>query len=444
MNLLAQMNVSTDMVWILCAGALVFFMQAGFLCLEVGAVRPKAANITALKNLIDWLICTLFFFFFGWGIMFGHSASFGLFGKDGFMLGYPESMLNSGLPIGPYVHFVFELAFAGTAATIVSGALAERASFYAYMVFSMVVSALIYPVVGHWIWGGSFFASNETHALLAKHGFIDFAGSTVVHSVGGWCALMGAIITGPRLGFFDEEGRISNWETTGVHFSALGVLLMWIGWWGFNGGSTLHVGGNIGFIIINTNIAAASGGLGAILSYQCFARRTKMSYVFLNGILGGLVAITASCFMVTPFAAAAIGLIAGWITVWGTYFLLDRKIDDTVGAVPVHLFCGIWGTLCVALFGKETVIAQFAGHRLSQLAVQIAGIIVVGIWCVLVSGIVFLILKKFLGLRVSPQQEIYGYDIAGVYPIQPEEPAISIAEVQALFADEEQSGRQGE
>lgn len=434
------MDVTSDIVWVVVCGALVFFMQAGFLCLEVGAVRPKAATITALKNVIDWLICTIFFFFFGWGLMFGQSGWHGLFGTDGFMLKLDASLIPQGLTIGPNIHFLFELAFAGTAATIVSGALAERASFYAYMIFSAAISAIIYPVAGHWIWGNSFFPSNQTHSLLAQYGFIDFAGSTVVHSIGGWCALMGAIITGPRLGRFGPNGEVRHWETTGAHFTALGVLILWIAWWGFNGGSTLRVAGKeIGSIIINTNLAGACGGLGSILYYKLFHPRFEgMTYSFLNGILGGLVSVTASCFMIGPIAAVIIGLIAGFIVVWGTGLLMNFRIDDPVGAIPVHLFCGIWGTLCVAFFGSADVINRYAGDRLLQLGVQITGIVLVGIWCIIMSAIVFWGLKRWIGLRVSPHEEIQGYDIAGAYPAFATQEKVSLtdAELRALFGED--------
>lgn len=428
-----------DIVWILVAAALVFVMQFGFLCLEVGYVRPKAATITALKNVVDWLICVICFSFVGWGIMFGHSDAhnFNLFGLDGFNLQYNTQTLKQGLPIGITTHFLFELVFAGTAATIVSGALAERASFYAYMCFSAVITAIIYPIAGHWIWGGSFFPSNTSHMLLAKHGFIDFAGSTMVHSIGGWCSLVGVMITGARLGRFGPQGEVRYWPVTGIHFSALGLLLLWFAWWGFNGGSVLRINGSVGQIIINTNLGGAFGGVGALLYRNFFEKREGISGAFLNGILGGLVAITASCFMVNSYSSVAIGFIAGIICTAGSDLLLKLKLDDPVGAIPAHLFCGIWGTLCVAIFGKYEIIQQYAGDRLTQFFVQIVGIIVVGIWCVLISGLAFYILKRWVGLRVSPYEEMHGYDIAGVLPIKPTEPALTREELRALFEKNE-------
>jgi Amt family ammonium transporter len=399
-------NIMADRLWVLIAGAMVFLMQTGFLCLEVGCVRPKAATITALKNVVDWTICAGTFFFVGWGIMFGHSLGT-LFGKDCWLL---EGDLSGGHPVGVSIHFLFQLAFAGTAATIVSGALAERTSFHAYMVCSFVVTALTYPVIGHWAWGNSFFPDNQT--LLTQIGFLDFAGSTVVHSVGGWVALMAIWAVGPRLGRFAADGKVNKPEATGMHWTAVGVLILWFAWWGFNGGSTLALNDQVGPIIINTNVAATCGGIGAMLYCYLFQNKDDISSKFLNGILAGLVGITANCFMVSPVGAVIIGLTSGVIAVWGMSLLLKMKLDDPVGAVPVHLGAGIWGTLCVGLFGKVEMFPN--GHtRLEQIGVQLIGIAACALWVGGVSFVMFRVLKTWVGLRVSPYEETMGFDIGG-------------------------------
>ena len=295
-----------DRAWVLCAASFVFLMQCGFLCLEIGAVQPRAATITALKNVVDWVVAVVCFFFVGWGLMFGHSFA-GVAGTDFAML---EGAVAGGrTDLGLYLHFLFQLAFAGTAATIVSGALAERTSFAAYMASSFVVTALVYPIFGHWVWGNGFFADNP--ALLADRGFYDFAGSSVVHSVGGWVSLVGIVVVGPRIGRFDSDGTPRHLPCLGLHWNAFATLLLWFSWWGFNGGSTLALDERVGPIIINTNLAGAFGGLAALVHCTLFEARRELSAKFLNGVLAGLVGVTASCSVVSPLAAVAIGAGAG-------------------------------------------------------------------------------------------------------------------------------------
>jgi Amt family ammonium transporter len=401
--------LQVDRLWVLVAGAMVFLMQLGFLLLEVGSVRPKAVTVTALKNVVDWSIGAVAFFFIGWGLMFGHTGAGGVIGTDGWMLG---GDMSGGSSIGLFVHFLFQLAFAGTAATIVSGAMAERTSFQAYMAISFLATALIYPVVGHWAWGNSFFADNQS--LLVKLGFIDFAGSTVVHSVGGWISLAGCLLVGPRLGRFTNAGKtVKTWDVAGLHWVGAGVLLLWFCWWGFNGGSTLALNDQVGLIIQNTNLAATAGGFGAMLWCWLFQNKYEISSKFLNGILAGLVAITANCHMVTPAAALLIGLSGGMLSVIAAELLLKWQIDDVVGAMPVHLVNGIWGTLCVGLFGKASMFPM--GHtRLEQIGVQLIGVVVCGAFSFIAAYVGGYLIKQWIGIRVSPQEETMGFDIAGV------------------------------
>jgi Amt family ammonium transporter len=420
---IADQAVRTDQLWVLVAAAMVMLMQAGFLALEVGSVRPQAAGITALKNVVDWVVCAVTFFFLGWGIMYGRSVE-GIFGGDGFSLNTDG---NGGNPIGIGVHFVFTLAFAGTAATIVSGAMAERTGFVPYIICSTVMTVLIYPVAGHWIWGRSFFASNDS--LLASRGFVDFAGSTAVHAVGGWTSLVGIWVVGPRLGRFGPKGEVREVPAKSAAWTALGVLILWFCWWGFNGGSTLAVSGDIAPIIINTNIAAGCGAIAALAHCWVFQHGKEAVARFLQGVLAGLVAITAGCNIVSPLAAVAIGVSAGVVSNLGSTLLLRLRLDDPVGAVPVHLFCGIWGTLCVALFGDADLFPM--GHsRVQQLGAQLEGIAVTGLWVAGVSLLMFRVLRRFLGLRVSPADELAGIPLLkDVEELGPEPPlAAELAE----------------
>lgn len=395
-----------DKNWILLSAAAVFLMQAGFLCLEVGSVRAKSANITALKNVGDWVACAAIFFFVGWPLMFGHSGT-GFFGADLWSL---AGNTEGGSSLGIGIHFLFQLAFAGTAATIVSGAMAERTGFLAYFICSLAVTGIIYPIAGHWAWGNSFFGSNEP--FLAKMGFLDFAGSTVVHSVGGWVALIGLSVVGPRLGRFNLKGEANPMQVGGTNWSAFGVLILWFGWWGFNGGSTLALNGDVGGIIINTNLAASFGAVAALLWAHFFHQKRDISAKFLNGVLAGLVGITAGCAFVTPFFACVIGFTSGILSTVFAEWMLKKRLDDPVGAVPVHLACGMWGTLCVGLFGKSEYFGDLS--RLQQIGVQAFGILVVGLWSASLSFLLFKGLKRWVGLRVSPTEEVEGYDIGGV------------------------------
>jgi Amt family ammonium transporter len=404
----AHAQLLADRAWVLVAACLVFFMQVGFLALEVGFVRRKAIVITAMKNVVDWVVCCLAFFGAGWGLMFGYTVD-GLVGGSGWLLAGGDG----GHAIGIGIHFLFNLAFAGTAATIVSGAMAERTAFVPYVISSAVVTAIIYPVVGHWIWGNGFFASNST--LLTQWGFIDFAGSTVVHSVGGWVSLIGIIVVGPRIGRFDADGQPVNLGNYSLAWSGMGVLILWFGWWGFNGGSTLRLDESVAGIIVNTNVAAAAGGFAAMIHGKLAQAGRDLTAKFMGGVLAGLVAITASCHIVSPVAAVVIGVVAGVLHNIALEAMVRFRLDDPVGAVPVHLACGIWGTLAVGIFGRDDAFLP-GQSRLAQIGVQALGVGIVAAWTVFASLLTFLLLRRYVGLRVSAHEELVGYDLGGELP----------------------------
>ena len=346
---------------------------------------------------------SLVFFLVGFGIMFGQSDN-GFFGTGLLLLDGVDQ--NEEAPLG-FIFFMFQLAFVATAATIVSGAMSERTGLVSYLVGSFVIGLIIYPVYGFWAWGNLFYGDNKP--WLAEMGFMDFAGSTVVHSVGGWIALVGCLFIGPRLGRYDAEGNVRPMESFSIAWSALGVFILWFGWWGFNGGSTLTLDSTVGPILANTNIAAAAAGLSAFVHCFVFQNRNGMYEKFMGGILGGLVAITACCNVVTPLGALIVGASAGVIHNLSFDFMQKvLKVDDPVGAIPVHLVCGIWGTLCVALFGQQEMLGL---PRWEQLGVQAVGIGACAVWTCTTAYIMFKLLKTFVGLRVSPQEEKDGIQI---------------------------------
>jgi len=395
----------TDQLWVLTAGALVFLMQAGFLCYESGMVRENHVTAVAMKNVVDWIVGTLAFFFIGFALMFGHSSG-GIIGTDLFVIEGLDS--SGGSPLGA-IFFMFQLAFAGTALTIVSGAMSERTGFISYLVGAFFMGLVIYPVFGHWAWGTAFFSDNKP--WLAQLGFMDFAGSTVVHSVGAWVSLVGIWMVGPRLGRYNAKGEIQPFKSYSLALSGLGVFILWFGWWGFNGGSTLALNDQVGLIIANTNLAAAAGGLSAFLHSFFYQKKADLNEKFLGGILGGLVAITACCNVVSPVNAVMVGLLAGIVHNLGFDLIIKKlKLDDPVGAIPVHGVCGAFGTLCVALFGKAELLAH---PRLEQIGVQLIGILVCFLWTTTTAFVMYNALKATVGLRVSPQEEKAGINIAG-------------------------------
>ncbi|WP_242469324.1 ammonium transporter [Rhabdochromatium marinum] len=387
------------MAWVLLCAFLVFLMQGGFLCLESGLVRTKNSINVAVKNLMDLCLSVLVYWLCGYAFMFGSSAA-GLVGRDGFLFdGAGSPWLMS--------FFFFQAMFCSTAATIVSGAVAERMRFLAYAVTAILLSALIYPIAGHWAWGGA--ASGAPTGWLGQLGFIDFAGSTVVHSIGGWTALVAVLLLGPRSGRFSHSGSRSI-SGGNLSLSSLGVILLWFGWFGFNGGSTLAINKEVPLILFNTFLSGAAGGVGGL--FYSYARRGYPVVTDLqNGVIAGLVGITASCHLQTPVFAALIGLIAGLLATWGTGWLERRRIDDAVGAIPAHLFAGIWGTLAVALFAP-TEAFELAGGRLQQLGVQALGILSIGAYSFGFSLIALWGMNRFYPLRVTPEEERVGLNVA--------------------------------
>ncbi|TFI51637.1 ammonium transporter [Mastigocladus laminosus UU774] len=419
----AELKVALDTLWVAIAAFLVFFMNAGFGMLETGFCRQKNAVNVLAKNLIVFALATVAFWAIGFGLMFGDGNDF--IGLNGFFLqgidnspatgdaykGVFSALSWAGVPLA--AKFLFQLVFAGTAATIVSGAVAERIKFVDFLIFSLLLVGVSYAITGHWIWGGGW---------LADRGFWDFAGSTVVHSAGGWAALMGAALLGPRLGKY-QDGQTVAIPGHNMSIATLGCLILWLGWFGFNPGSVMAADpGAITHIALTTNMAGAVGGIAATITAWLYLGKPDLSMI-INGILAGLVGVTASCAYVTIGSSFFIGLIAGVIVVFAVTFFDKIKIDDPVGAVSVHLVCGIWGTLAVGLFavgpgvyswyGENLGPAKglFAGGGLGQFFTQLLGVVSVGGMTVLLSTIFFLALKATLGIRVSREEEIEGLDI---------------------------------
>jgi len=390
----ADVQTHLDYVWTLVAAALVFFMQAGFACVEAGFTRAKNAVNIMMKNLMDFAVGSIAFWAIGFGLMFGVSAS-GWIGTSGFFL----SDFTPGGDPWVLAFWMFQVVFAATAATIVSGAMAERTKFTSYLIYSFFISAIIYPIMGGWAWGGLYHGGG----WLEKLGFIDFAGSTVVHSVGGWAALAGAIVLGPRIGKYDSKGRPRAIPGHNLPLAALGVFILWLGWFGFNPGSTTAGNKDIAMIFVNTNLAAAAGAVSAMITIWAMAKKPDLAMA-LNGALAGLVAITAPCNNVTPASAVVIGFIGGILVVCSV-LLIDRiGVDDPVGAVSVHAVNGVWGTLAAAIFNIE-------GFTLHQLGVQALGCATAFIWTFGMAYILFRVLKATVGLRVTAEEEMEGLDI---------------------------------
>ncbi|PSB31093.1 ammonium transporter [Chlorogloea sp. CCALA 695] len=421
---LQSLRVGIDTLWVSIAAFLVFFMNAGFCMLETGFCRQKNAVNVLAKNLIVFALSTVAFWAIGFGLMFGDGNPF--FGTNGWFLSGADnspatgdayqgvfSALNwTGVPLG--AKFLFQLVFAGTAATIVSGAVAERIKFFSFLVFSLLLVGIAYPITGHWIWGGGW---------LAKAGFWDFAGSTVVHAVGGWAALMGAAFLGPRLGRY-QNGESVAMPGHNMSIATLGALILWLGWFGFNPGSTMSVNPSIAHIALTTNLAGSFGGIAATITAWLYLGKPDLSMI-INGILAGLVGITASCAFVSLPWAAVIGAVSGVIVVFAVTFFDRIKIDDPVGATSVHLVCGIWGTLAVGLFaegpagalnlygeGLGPIRGLLLGGGFQQVWSQVVGIISVGGITVLLSTIFWVALKATLGIRVTAEDEIQGLDIS--------------------------------
>ncbi|MGK7932355.1 MAG: ammonium transporter [Microcystaceae cyanobacterium] len=388
-------------IWILVAAVLVIFMNAGFGMLETGLCRQKnAVNILA-KNLIVFALATISYWVIGYSLMFGGPENPIIGGGGWFLSGdaatYGLDPFPAGLPVP--VFFLFQAAFAGTAATIVSGAVAERIKFTDFLIFSVLLVGISYPITGHWVWSGG--------GWLGGLGFSDFAGSTVVHAVGGWAALMGAAILGPRTGKYNN-GRISAIPGHNLSIATLGCLILWIGWFGFNPGSELAANENVAYIAVTTNLAAAAGGITATFTSWFKDGKPDLTMI-INGILAGLVGITAGCAGVGYFGAVIIGAVAGVIVVYAVAFFDSIRIDDPVGAISVHLVNGTWGTLAVGLFDLES--GLFFGGGVGQLISQIIGILAIGAFTIIFSGIVWMALKATLGIRVKEEEEFEGLDV---------------------------------
>ncbi len=412
-------KVALDTMWTLIAGMLVFFMNLGFASVESGLCRAKNTVTILAKNFVVFAAASIAFLVLGWGLMFGDGNPF--FGTEGLWFvggadnspamgdaykGVYGSINWTGVPL--WTKFFFQLVFAGTAATIVSGAVAERIKFGAFYIFSFLMVGLIYPVVGHWIWGGGW---------LAKLGMFDFAGSTVVHSVGGWAALTGALVLGPRIGKYSKDGRVIPIPGHSIALATIGVFVLWFGWFGFNPGSTMAAdAGAIGRIAVATNTAAAAAAISASVTAWILLGKPDLTMI-LNGSLAGLVAITAPCAFVSIPSALLIGMMAGFLVVVSVLFFDKIKIDDPVGATSVHLVCGIFGTLCVGLFAQDqfspgtTGNGLFFGGGTKLLFAQLAGVGGVGAFVFISSMIFWNIIKATIGLRVSAEEEMEGLDI---------------------------------
>ncbi|MFC1620887.1 ammonium transporter [Candidatus Omnitrophota bacterium] len=395
-------TVGLDTLWVMIAAFMVFIMQAGFGMLEAGLIRTKNTCSILMNNFLDFCMASMGFFMFGYAIMFGAGNDF--IGLSGWFLVGAEA--HNHLPL--HANWLFHAVFCGAAATIVAGGVAERMKFKAYLIYSFIISATVYPIVGHWIWGGGW---------LSKLNFADFAGSTVVHAVGGSAALIGTIVLGPRIGKYNKDGSANAIEGHSMTLASLGTLILWFAWFGFNPGSTLSVGdgSQIAHVAVTTNMAAVAGALtGMFFAWRKFGKPDLT--MTMNGALAGLVAITAPCAYVMPVEAIAIGAIGGIIVVLGTVFLDKVHIDDPVGAVPVHAMNGIWGTLAVGIFGHKALgLARdglLHGGGFTQLGVQALGVATVVGFVVGVMFIVFKLIDKIVGLRVSREDELKGLDIS--------------------------------
>ena len=399
----AEVGVALDTVWVLIAAFLVFFMQAGFGMVEAGFIRAKNTCNILTKNFVDYCSASIMFFLVGYAFMFGSGNGF--IGWTGFGMGEGSPNPSS---VSIWAFWLFQAAFCGAAATIVAGGMASRMKFPAYLMYTVVISALVYPIVGHWIWGGGW---------LAKMGFADFAGSTVVHATGGWAAFIGTTMLGPRIGKY-VKGKVKAIQGHNIPLASLGVFILWFGWFGFNPGSTLGVSGDGGsiaaMVAVNTNLAAAAGAIAAMVTIWMVGGKPDLGMT-MNGCLAGLVAVTAPCAYVAPWASLVIGLVGGVIVVLGALLLDKLHVDDPVGAVPVHGMNGLWGTLSVGLFGQEAMglagDGLFYGGGVRQLGVQALGVFAVIAFVLVSMGIVFASIKYTIGLRVARNEELRGLDI---------------------------------
>jgi len=386
-------------VWMMICTALVFFMHTGFSFLEIGLTRQKNTINILFKNIFIIVSGLLLYYAWGFNLMYPgfEEGSAGILDFAGFGIAPPENGMTPEYADGGYTwwtDFLFQGMFAATAATIVSGAVAERIKIHTFMIFVVFYLGLVYPIVGSWNWGGGF---------LDSLGFYDFAGSTLVHSVGGWAALVAIYLTGSRIGKFGDDGKANAIPGHSIPMATAGVLILWLGWFGFNGGSVLSADPEqTSMVLVTTSLSAAAGGMGAVLLNFIMFKNLDLT-MFLNGILGGLVGITAGADLMSPNEAILIGFLSGLIIVLGVAFIDRLRLDDPVGAIAVHLICGIWGTLAVGIFG-----AKAAG---SQFLTQLFGVLIIGVFCVSCTFIILGTLKAIMGLRVSREEEVDGLDI---------------------------------
>lgn len=398
-SVLDKLQLNINMVWIVVTAAMVFFMKAGFCMLELGFTRAKNAINICMKNFLDFPVAAIGFLFVGFGLMFGNSFN-GWIGTGPFWL--------SSMPANDdiWAFWFFQLVFCGTAATIISGALAERTKFMGYLLYIAAMGAFIYPIAGHWVWGsiGGPFGFGGQPGWLEAMGFKDFAGSTVVHCIGGASSLAGIIVVGARVGRFKEDGTPVLIAGHNLPLATLGTFILWFGWYGFNPGSSLSGDAIIGRIAVNTTIAPCSGALAAMLVMWLIQGRPDIG-IALNGALGGLVAITANCNCVTPASAVIIGLVAGLIATFAALLLERLRLDDPVGAVPVHMCNGLWGTLAEALFNED-------GFKSGQFGVQVLGTLSVTAFVFIVALALFKFIDLLIGLRVSDEEQDLGLDFS--------------------------------
>jgi len=390
-----EVQANLDFVWICLAAVLVFFMKAGFGMVEIGFTRGKNAVNAIMKNIMDFAVSSIAFWAFGFGLMFGTSN--GLFGTDGFFL---HSYTGANDP-WLYAFWMYQLVFVSSVAAIVSGAMAERTRFVSSLIFTVVLTVFIYPIFGSWVWGGL----HEGDGWLTRIGFIDFAGSTVIHAVGGWAGLAGALVLGPRIGKIRKDGTIVAIPGHNLPLAALGTLILWFGWYGFNAGNTLSGNEKIAQILINTTLAGSAGAIASMMTgwYKFGKPDPGMT---LNGALGGLVAITAGCAHVEPIWSIVIGVTAGIIVVHAILFFESKKIDDPVGAISVHGVCGFWGTVAVGVFKTGEM------FKISNILIQLLGSGVAFVWAFFVSYFIFKMISMTIGLRVSKRDELNGLDLS--------------------------------
>ncbi|MBW7897934.1 Non-motile and phage-resistance protein [Candidatus Brocadiaceae bacterium B188] len=400
-----SLQININHIWVMAAACMVFFMQLGFTSYEAGMAQSKNAISVSIKNLMVTVVASLVFYSVGFGFMFGKSLA-GWIGLDLFFAS--GVMTHTGNLA--FTFFFFELVFASTAATVLTGAIAERSSFISNVISVVFVTGIIYPIFGHWTWG-NLFCSGQA-GWLERLGFIDFAGSTVVHSVGGWFALAGAIVVGPRIGKYNPDGTSNRIGLHNIPLATLGTFFLWFGWFGFNGGSLLRASADIGLVITNTNLAPAASGVSSLLFNYAMEKRLNAGKFF-TAILSGLVAITAGSNRISPDGAVCVGLIAGIMSILAQdFFEKVLKVDDPVSAVAIHGVGGVVGTLCVAAFAEKSKLTVEDANRLHQLGIQTIGVAVAFVWSFGLGMLFFQCLKKIIRIRVSPEEEKRGLNVA--------------------------------